>query len=242
MASSDASTDDARPARPLVSRSGLGISAAILRADLTRLADEVRAAEDGGATAIHVDVMDGVFAPLITFGHPLIEAVARVSTVAVDVHLQVQDPERHVEGIVAAGADAVTVHYESNANVHRALARIRRCGAQAGVAVNPATPISALADVVEDADVVVVMTVDPGTRDLIPWTIPKLREAAELTSARNPSAVVAVDGGVRADTAAQFVAEGARLLIAASAVYRSGPPGDAVAELLRRSRAVVAAS
>jgi ribulose-phosphate 3-epimerase len=218
---------------------GVGISAAILRADLTRLDEAVRAAEDGGATAIHVDVMDGAFAPLITFGHPVIEAVARVSTVAVDVHLQVQDPEPLVDGIVAAGADAVTVHYESNANVHRTLARIRRCGARAGIALNPATPVAAIGDVVEAVDVVVVMTVDPGTRDLIPWTIPKIREAAELTAARNPSAIVAVDGGVTADTAAMFAAEGARLLIAASAAYRSGPPREAVAELRRRVAAAV---
>jgi ribulose-phosphate 3-epimerase len=238
MAGSGNPANAPRPGRLLIDGPGVGISAAILRADLACLAEAVTAAEEGGATAIHVDVMDGVFAPLITFGHPVIEAVARVSTVAVDVHLQVQDPEPHVEGIVAAGADAVTVHYESNANVHRTLARIRRCGAQAGIAVNPATPLGAIKDVVEAADVVVVMTVDPGTRDLIPWTIPKIREAAELTAARNPSAIVAVDGGVTADTAAQFVAEGARLLIAASAAYRSGPPRDAVAELCRLAAAV----
>jgi ribulose-phosphate 3-epimerase len=218
--------------------SSVRINPAILAADLTRLGDEARAAEGGGAAALHVDVMDGCFVPVVSFGTPIVVALRGVTPLPLDVHLQVEEPERHLADFVAAGASTLTVHVEACPHVHRALADIRSLGARAGVALNPGTPLQALDEVLDDVDVVVVMTVDPGRKELVESAIPKISRLRELLEAESLDVEIAADGGVNPATAPRLVAAGATCLIAASAAF--GAP-DGVAAALGRLRAAAEA-
>jgi ribulose-phosphate 3-epimerase len=206
------------------------IAPSILSADFGRLAEQVVEAEEGGADWIHVDVMDGHFVPNITIGPMIAQAVRNVTELPVDVHLMIENPERYVTAFRDAGADVITVHYEACPHLHRTLQQIRDLGAIAGVAVNPATPVNLLGDVVELIDLLLVMTVNPGFggQAYIPSAAKVAVARALLDGAGRAGAHVQVDGGVDRRTAPEVVGAGADVLVAGSAVYRA-PEGVASA-------------
>ncbi len=210
------------------------IAPSILSADFARLGEEVGAVVTAGADWIHVDVMDGHFVPNITLGPAITAAVQGESAVPVDVHLMIAHPERFVDAFVEAGADYLTVHQEACPHLHRTLQQVRDAGARPGVAINPATPVSTLRDVVGEVDLLLVMSVNPGFggQAFIPASVRKVREARELLAAAGSEALIEVDGGVDASNAAALVAAGADVLVAGSAVFRHpGGPRQGVRDL-----------
>ena len=183
----------------------------------------MRAVEAAGAEWIHVDVMDGHFVPTITMGPLIAEAVRGVAKGVMDVHLMVEDPERFVGDFVRCGADMITVHVEASRHLHRALRSIRECGARAGVALNPSTPVTAVEEVLEEMDMVVVMSVNPGFggQEFIPRSVDKVARVREMIDSCRPGGIeIEVDGGVDVSTAPALVEAGATVLVAGSAVFR----------------------
>jgi ribulose-phosphate 3-epimerase len=213
------------------------IAPSILAADFAALADEIARVEAGGADQIHVDVMDGHFVPNITIGLPVVEAIRKRTRLPLDLHLMIAHPDLYLEGFVKAGGDALTVHVEACPHLHRTLARIRELGARAGVALNPATPPAALEYAVESADLVLVMSVNPGFggQSFIPSTYPKLRDLRGRLGER--ALEVSVDGGVKLEHCRPLVAHGATTLVAGSAIFGAADPAAEV----RRFRAAALA-
>ncbi len=199
------------------------LSPSILSADFGRLADQVRAAEDAGADYIHVDVMDGHFVPNLTMGPDVVAAVRRATSLPLDVHLMIEQPELLVTRFAEAGASILTVHQEACIHLNQTLAEIRHLGIRAGVSINPATPVGMLEEVVRDVDLVLVMTVNPGFggQRTIPSTLEKARRMAEMIAAKGSGAELEVDGGIGVDNARQFIEAGARVLVAGSSVFNS---------------------
>jgi ribulose-phosphate 3-epimerase len=212
------------------------LAPSILSCDFSRLAEEIREVEEGGADWIHVDVMDGHFVPNITIG-PVITAAARRSTdLPLDVHLMIERPERYLEAFAGAGADILTVHHETCPELDRTVARIHELGLKAGVAVNPATPLAAVRHVLADVDLLLVMSVNPGFggQSYIPTSTGKVEEARRLLDRAGSRADLEVDGGIDAGNAATVAAMGATVLVAGSAVYRhSGGAAEGVRALRR---------
>ena len=204
------------------------IAPSILSADFAALAADIARVESGGADQLHVDVMDGRFVPNITIGPLVVSAIRKRTRLPLDVHLMIVEPERYVAEFVAAGADMVTVHVEACTHLQRTLAQIRELGARAGVALNPATQPSALEFVLDDLDLVLVMSVNPGFggQSFIPNAHRKVREVKTLVGARPID--VSVDGGVKADIAKSLVDDGASILVAGSAVFGAADPAAAV--------------
>ena len=197
------------------------IAPSILSCDFSRLADEIQTVESGGADWIHVDVMDGHFVPNITIG-PIITAGARkVTDLPIDVHLMIEQPDRYLEAFVDAGADWLTVHAEACTHLHRTVQRIRELGARAGVAINPATPLASLTDVVPYIDLLLVMSVNPGFggQSYISASTTKVRDARTLLDEMGSTAELEVDGGVDAGNVGELQAAGASVVVAGSAVY-----------------------
>ncbi|MDT8368050.1 MAG: ribulose-phosphate 3-epimerase [Longimicrobiales bacterium] len=197
------------------------IAPSILSADFGRLAEEVESAEAGGADWIHVDVMDGHFVPNITMGPAITAATRRATSLPLDVHLMIEDPHHYIEAFVEAGADVVTLHAEACPHLHRCLQAVRAAGAKAGVALNPGTPVGALADVVEVLDLVLIMSVNPGFggQAFIPHSLEKVRDVRTLLDEVASSALIEVDGGVGETNAKALVEAGADVLVAGSAVF-----------------------
>ncbi|MGH7457460.1 MAG: ribulose-phosphate 3-epimerase [Longimicrobiaceae bacterium] len=215
------------------------IAPSIISADFTRLGDEIRAAGEAGADRLHLDVMDGHFVPNITFG-PLVSAAARrVTRLPLDVHLMISEPDRFLEDFISAGADTVSVHLEACPHLHRTLQRIRELGAECGVAINPHTPVEALAEVIPLCDLVVLMSVNPGFggQRYLPESTGKIARLRELLRRHGSSAPIHVDGGIGPDTAAEAARAGAGVLVAGSAIFGSK---EDVAANLRRLRAAAA--
>ncbi len=216
------------------------IAPSILSADFTRLGDQIAASEQGGADWIHVDVMDGHFVPNITVGPLIVRAARRATELPLDVHLMIEAPDRYLEEFVDAGAAILTVHQETCPHLHRTVTRIRELGARPGVAINPATPVETLADILPFVDLVLIMTVNPGFggQRFIPGCIPKITRLAQRLQAEGRSDVeIEVDGGVDPKTAPSVVAAGATVLVAGSAVFSHGSIPDNI-QAIRRSLAV----
>jgi len=207
------------------------IAPSILSCDFSRLAEEIEAVEAGGADWIHVDVMDGHFVPNITIGPVVTRGARRVTDLPLDVHLMIEDPDRYLDAFASAGADILTVHQEACRHLHRTVERIRELGVRPGVAVNPATPLETVREVLPNVDLLLVMSVDPGFggQSYIPSSSDKLRRARAMLDEIESKAELEVDGGVDAGNAATIVAAGASVLVAGSAVYgHDGGAADGV--------------
>jgi ribulose-phosphate 3-epimerase len=207
------------------------ISPSILTADFGRLADEVRAAEEGGADAIHLDVMDGAFVPNISFGLPVIRAVRKATTLPLDVHLMVANPDPLLELFAEAGATLLTVHVETCTHVHRTMQQITALGCQAGVAINPGTSVEAVREVLPFVDLVLVMTVNPGFggQQFIETMTSKIRRMRRMQEELNPMCDLQVDGGINLHTVDDVVRAGANNIVVGSAVFnRTTTPREAI--------------
>ena len=209
------------------------VAPSLLAADFGHLADEVSRVNDSDADWLHLDVMDGVFVPNISFGFSVLDAVAPLCHKPLDVHLMIMDPGRYIDRLATLGAYMVTVHAEACPHLHRTLSDIHAAGMKAGVALNPATPVSQLADIISDVDMVLVMTVNPGFggQSFIPHSYDKVREARRMLTAAGSPAFVQVDGGVTFANAPDIVAAGADVLVAGSTVFHSPDPQTAIHRL-----------
>jgi ribulose-phosphate 3-epimerase len=197
------------------------IAPSVLSADFGRLADDVARCEQGGADWIHVDVMDGRFVPNLTFGAKVIEALRRLTTLPLDVHLMVVEPEKYFDAFAAAGASVLTIHQEAAPHLHRQLHRIKELGCRAGAAINPSTPVDTLTDVARDLDLLLVMSVNPGFggQKFIEASVDKIARARQLLTARGSPAALEVDGGVTRETITRCWRAGADTFVAGNAVF-----------------------
>ena len=193
------------------------LSPSILAADFGKLAEQIKITEENGAKDLHLDVMDGLFVPSISFGMPVIKSLRQYSKQIFDVHLMIESPERYLEDFKEAGADIITVHAEATKHLHRAVTKIRELGLKAGVSLNPATPLSDIELVLSEVDMVLIMSVNPGFggQKFIPFTLDKIRKLREMS----PDIDIEVDGGVNKDNVAELVKAGANVLVAGTAVF-----------------------
>lgn len=214
------------------------IAPSILSADFSRLGDEIRAVEAGGADYIHVDVMDGRFVPNITIGPLVVAAARRVTGLPLDVHLMIAEPERYVPAFAEAGADIIVVHAEASVHLHRTVQLIKSLGKKAGVALNPATPLHVLDYVLEDLDLVLLMTVNPGFggQSFIEACLPKIHALRGMLDKKGLETELEVDGGVKTDNIERISHAGADVFVAGSAVFGSRDYPAVIAELKRRAR------
>jgi ribulose-phosphate 3-epimerase len=217
------------------------IAPSILSADFASLGSEVAEAEVSGGDWIHVDVMDGHFVPNITLGPPIVKAVSLHTKLPLDVHLMIESPERYISDFAAAGASVITVHAEACVHLHRVVHQIKELGLKAGVAINPGTPASAVREVLEDVDMVLVMTVNPGFggQAFIPNTLRKITQIREWANEVNPDLLIEVDGGVSEATAPLVVSAGADVLVAGNAVFGRSDRAAAILEIREAAEAAL---
>lgn len=213
------------------------IAPSILNADFGHLAEAIQQAERGGADWIHVDVMDGAFVPNLTLGPAVVEAIRRATRLPLDVHLMIDDPSRFVARFRDAGADWLTVHLEADRHPHRTLSQIRAAGANAGLALNPGTPVELAQDLVEELDLLLVMSVNPGFggQSFISSALRKLTQARSLIADRNPTCELEVDGGIKPGNAPSVVDAGASVVVAGSFIYLEGDSPEANIHALREA-------
>jgi ribulose-phosphate 3-epimerase len=197
------------------------IAPSILSADFSKLGEEIKDVEKGGADYIHVDVMDGHFVPNITIGPLIVEAIRPITKLPLDVHLMIEHPDQYIEAFANAGADYITVHVEACKHLHRTIHHIKSFGVKAGVVLNPATPVQMIEHIIDDIDMVLLMTVNPGFggQKFIEQVLPKIRQVKELVDNKGLSVEIEVDGGVNEETARKCVEAGANVLVAGSAIY-----------------------
>ncbi|MEF7561860.1 ribulose-phosphate 3-epimerase [Bacillus infantis] len=209
------------------------IAPSILSADFSRLGEEIKDVERGGADYIHVDVMDGHFVPNITIGPLIVEAVRPITKLPLDVHLMIENPDQYIEAFAKAGADYITVHAEASRHLHRTIHLIKSYGVKAGVVLNPATPAEALKHIIQDIDMVLLMTVNPGFggQKFISSVLPKIRQVKEMAAEQGLDLEIEVDGGVNEETAKFCIEAGANVLVAGSAVYNQKDRAKAIAAL-----------
>ena len=210
------------------------IAPSILSADFSRLGEEIRAVEAGGATVIHVDVMDGKFVPNITIGLPVVRSLSKATNSTIDAHLMIEEPGRYAAQFAEAGADMVSVHVEADVHLQRTLASIKEAGAKAGIAINPATPLSALEEGLTYADFILLMSVNPGFggQKFIPPVMDKLRRLKDMIFQKGLPVRIEIDGGVDENNIGDVAAAGAEIIVAGSAVFGKGDPAKAVKSLM----------
>jgi ribulose-phosphate 3-epimerase len=227
----------------MTSRSGQAIRLApsILAADFAHLGADIAAAARGGADQIHVDVMDGHFVPNITIGVPVVRSLRKATSLPLDVHLMIMEPDRYLEAFIDAGANMVSVHVEVLPHLHRTVAQIKKLGAKAGVVLNPSTPVSALEEIAPDVDFVLVMSVNPGFggQSFIPASVKKIRNVRALLDRAGNQAPIEVDGGVDLTTVTAIVEAGAEWLVAGHAIFGSGDAAQAASAI--KDKAIAAA-
>ena len=204
------------------------LAPSILLADFLKLGEQLELVEKNGVSILHIDVMDGMFVPSISLGFPVIESIRRSSKMIFDVHLMIKEPERYLERFAAGGADIITVHAEACLHLHRTIQQIRRLGKKCGVALNPATPLSALDYVLEDLDMVLLMTVNPGFggQSFIPAMYEKIHGLRELIAKKNLNIDIVVNGDIKAGNARQVIGAGANILVAGNAVIEGDIEGN----------------
>jgi len=209
------------------------IAPSILSADFSRLGEEIAAIETGGADYVHIDVMDGHFVPNITIGPLVVEAARRVTDLPLDVHLMIENPDLYIPEFARAGADIITVHYEAVPHLHRTIQLIHSLGKKAGVSLNPATPISSLDVILDELELVLIMSVNPGFggQQFIPACLPKIEALRKEIDRRGLQVELEVDGGVKRDNIARIAAAGAEVMVAGSAVYGTDDYGATIAAL-----------
>jgi len=211
----------------------IDIAPSLLSADFSRLNDEIGAVRRGGATILHVDVMDGHFVPNLTVGLPVVKSLARATDLPIDAHLMISEPGRYAQQFVEAGARMVSVHVEADAHLHRTLASIKAAGAEAGVVLNPATPIESLGEVLPFADYVLVMSVNPGFggQKFIESSVDKVRRLRRMIEERQLETRIEIDGGIDLENIASVVTAGAEIIVAGSAIFGAADPESAVRQL-----------
>lgn len=215
------------------------IAPSILSADFARLGDEIRAIEAGGADYVHVDVMDGHFVPNITIGPLVVDAVRKVTDMPLDVHLMIENPDQYIPGFAKAGADIITVHYEAVPHLHRTVQLIHSLGKKAGVSLNPATPVSSLEVILDELDLVLLMSVNPGFggQNFIPSCLPKIEALRKEIDRRGLNIELEIDGGVKPANIAAIAGAGADVFVAGSAVFGTPDYQATIAELRRLAEA-----
>lgn len=218
------------------------IAPSLLSADFAAIAQAIAAAEAGGAEMLHLDVMDGRFVPNITWGPKIIKDLRKLTKLYFDVHLMIVEPEKYIEDFRNAGADGITFHFEATPHSQRTLAQIRHLGAKAGIVICPATPVAWLEDIIEDVDLILIMSVNPGFggQAFLPNSIRKLQQARALINERNPACRLEVDGGITHDNVAKVVEAGADTIVAGSSIFGAADIGAAIKQMHERAAAVVA--
>lgn len=216
------------------------IAPSILSANFAALGEDIRKVEEAGAQLLHVDVMDGHFVPNITIGPPVVKSIHKVTKLPLDVHLMISDPDKYIPAFVDAGASILTVHAEATVHLDRTLNFIRSQNVLAGVSLNPATPVSVVEHALGLADMLLIMTVNPGFggQKFIPYTVEKIKQARFLIAERKYRCVIEVDGGIDAPTIPDVVKAGAQVLVAGSAIFQAPDPGRKVKELLEIAASV----
>jgi len=212
------------------------LAPSILAADFARLGEQVAEAEQAGADRIHVDVMDGHFVPNLSMGAPIVQSLRGVTSLPLEIHLMISNPDAFVDEFVEAGSDSFLVHWEGNANLHRTVQRIKALGKRAGVVINPATPAAVLEEILRDVEQVLIMTVNPGFghQHFLPTTLPKIRRVRQMIEQIKPECDLEVDGGIDAETAPLAVAAGANVLVAGTGIFGES---EGVAAAMDRLRA-----